>query len=160
MLFDHYQGNFSKWILYSLIWVFLSNSPDKCLLSQQSANSSTFQHLLSNYSTTLSRLIRKLQNSLILKILKSSLSLSLYFFYFSNKNDRYIQGTYRVFHRFRQAEFAYGCPILSSSQFLATDPSALKNEAHFKNGQIHSKKLIVLPQSKSVKLTVEVITWH
>ncbi len=63
-----------------------------------------------------------------------------------------------MFHRFRQAKFANGGSILSSSQFFATDPFVLKNKAQFKNGQIHSKIIISLP--KSVKLTVEDTTWY
>ncbi len=42
---------------------------------------------------------------------------------------------YSVFHRFRQAKFAYGGLILSSSQFFATAPAASKNGARFKSGQ-------------------------
>ncbi len=42
--------------------------------------------------------------------------------------------SYCVFHQFRQAKFAYGHSILSSSQFCYC-PSCLKNIACFKSGQ-------------------------
>ncbi len=42
---------------------------------------------------------------------------------------------YSVFHRFRQAKFAYGGSILRSSQFLLLLQLPQKNEDLFKSGQ-------------------------
>ncbi len=51
----------------------------------------------------------------------------------SNQSNKRI--TYSVFHRFKQATFAYGDLILSSSQFFVTSPAASINDAYHKSSQ-------------------------
>ncbi len=51
-----------------------------------------------------------------------------------------------MFHRFRQAKFANGGSILSSSQFLATVPAASRNEAYFKSSQ--SQLIVIISLTK------------
>jgi hypothetical protein len=60
-----------------------------------------------------------------------------------------------VFHRFRQAKFAYGGLILSSSQFMLLLLWPLKMILAIKVVKIDSKIITLLPQSKLVKQTVE-----
>jgi hypothetical protein len=61
---------------------------------------------------------------------------------------------YSVFHQFRQAKFAYGGYILSSSQFLLLTQLALKKTLAIKVVKIDTEKINSLPGSKSVKQTV------
>ncbi len=44
-------------------------------------------------------------------------------------------GIYSVFHQFRQAKFAYGGSILSSSQFFVSAEGASKNDTRYEIGQ-------------------------
>ena len=44
--------------------------------------------------------------------------------------------SYRAFHRFVQAKFAYGGPILGSSWVLLLPQLPVKNNARFKSGQM------------------------
>ncbi len=58
-----------------------------------------------------------------------------------------------MFHQFRQAKFAYGGSILSSSQFLLPQKMELDSE----EVKVDSEIMVSLPGSKSVKLTVDYI---
>jgi hypothetical protein len=53
---------------------------------------------------------------------------------------------YRVFHRFRQAKFAYGGSILSSSQFLLLPQLPQKMELALKVVKVDSKIIVSLPE--------------
>ncbi len=59
-----------------------------------------------------------------------------------------------MFHRFRQAKFASGGLILSSSQFLLLPQLPQKMELASKVVKVNSKKLSPYLRSNSVKLTV------
>ncbi len=62
---------------------------------------------------------------------------------------------YSVFCQLRYAKFAYSGSILSSRQFLLLPQQPLKMAiASIKEAKIDSKVIILLPQSKSVKLIV------
>jgi hypothetical protein len=63
-------------------------------------------------------------------------------------------GYYSVFHRFREAKFAHGGSILSSSQFLLLPQQPLKTTITMTVVEINSKIILLLPQSKPVKQTV------
>ncbi len=58
-----------------------------------------------------------------------------------------------MFHRLRQAEFAYGGSILSPSQFLQLTQQPLKTTLAIKVVKIDLEKMILLPESKSEKQT-------
>jgi hypothetical protein len=60
-----------------------------------------------------------------------------------------------VFHRLRQAKFAYGGSILGMSQFLLLPHHPLKMTLAIKVVKIDSKIIISLPQSKLLTQTVE-----
>jgi hypothetical protein len=62
-----------------------------------------------------------------------------------------------VFHRYRQAKFAYGSLILSLSQFLLLPQQPVKMMPTSKVVKIDLKIIILLPCFKSVKLTVDFI---
>jgi hypothetical protein len=51
-----------------------------------------------------------------------------------------------VFHQFRQAKFAYGGSILSSSQFLLLAELPQKMELASKVVKVDSKLIILLPE--------------
>jgi len=58
------------------------------------------------------------------------------FFVFFTKACFHKAWTYRVFHKFRQAKFAYGGLVLGSSPFsLLPQLPASKNDVWFKSGQ-------------------------
>ncbi len=59
-----------------------------------------------------------------------------------------------MFHRFRQAKFAYGGSILSSSQFLLLPQLPQKMELASKVVKVDSKIIVSYLRSKSVKLTL------
>jgi hypothetical protein len=66
---------------------------------------------------------------------------------------------FSVFHRFRQAKFAYSGLILSTSHFLIlSHHPPLKMKLAFKVVKIDSKIITSLPWSKSVKDTIETLT--
>jgi hypothetical protein len=54
-------------------------------------------------------------------------------------------GLYSVFHRFKQAKFAYGGSILSSSQFLLLPQLPQKMELASKVVKVDSKIIVSLP---------------
>ncbi len=83
---------------------------------------------------------RSLGISIRLKINQESLNLEL-------------NVTYSVFHQFRQATFAYGGSILSSSQILPLPQWSLKMTVPIKVVKIDSKIIISLSWSPSVKQT-------
>jgi hypothetical protein len=60
-----------------------------------------------------------------------------------------------VFHWFRQAKFAHGGLILSSSQFLLLPQQPLNITLAVKVVKIDFKIIISLPKSKPAKQTVE-----
>ncbi len=62
---------------------------------------------------------------------------------------------YSVFHRFRQAKFAYGGSILSLSQFLLLPELPLKMKLASKVVKINSNIILSPQRSKSTKLIVE-----
>jgi hypothetical protein len=62
-----------------------------------------------------------------------------------------------VFHQFRQAKIVFGGSILSSTIILLLPQLPQKNGACIKNGQNEMVKIILIPWSKSGKLTVEVL---
>ncbi len=66
---------------------------------------------------------------------------------------------YSVYHRFMQAKIAYGGSILSSSQFLLLSSGPLKLTLTIKVVKIDSKTVILLPWSKSMKQSLEMIEW-
>ncbi len=67
-------------------------------------------------------------------------------------NEKMIFYLYSVFHRFRQAKFAYGGLILSSSQFTLLPQRSLKMILALKVDKIDLKIIILIPLS--VKQTV------
>jgi hypothetical protein len=54
--------------------------------------------------------------------------------------------SYSVFHQFRQAEFAHGGLILSSSQFLLLPQLPQKMELASKAVKVDSKIIVLLPE--------------
>jgi hypothetical protein len=63
-----------------------------------------------------------------------------------------------VFHRFRQANFAYGGSILSSSHFWVKALLPLNTMLAINVVKIGSKIIILLPRSNLVKQTVSKLT--
>ncbi len=73
----------------------------------------------------------------------------------SSKNNK--KTSYSVFHKFRQAKFAYGGSILSFSQNLLLPQLPQKMKLAVKVVKSDSKIIISLPWSKSVKLNVDFV---
>ncbi len=58
----------------------------------------------------------------------------------------YYLPNYSVFHQIKQAKFAYGGIILSSSQFLLLPQLPLKMELASKVVKVDSKIIVLLPE--------------
>jgi hypothetical protein len=58
----------------------------------------------------------------------------------------YLVHSYSVFHQFREAKFAYGGSILSSSQFLLLPQLPQKMELASKVVKVDSKIIVSLPE--------------